>query len=69
VRDALFAKRELIERFVQENPAGLPADELAIAASWKHAIVGEFYVFRYLANYTVFLSSSKVAKAYGVLAV
>jgi hypothetical protein len=68
VRDGLFAKRELIDRFVQENPAELPADELAIVAGWKHALVGQFYIFRYLANYAVFLSSDKPVKAYGVLA-
>jgi len=69
VRDALFERRDLIDRFVQENPAGLSADELAIVTSWKHAVVGQFYVFRYLANYTVFLTSGgKPNKAYGVLA-
>lgn len=68
VRDALFTHRELLDQFVEENPARLSADDLAIVASWKHALVGNFYVFRYLANYTVFLSSSHSPnKAYGVL--
>jgi hypothetical protein len=36
--------------------------------AWKHAIVGEFYVFRYLTNYTIFLSSGgSPNKAYGIL--
>jgi hypothetical protein len=69
VRDALYKHRDLIDEFVQGNPAGLAADELAIVASWKHAVVGQFYIFRYLSNYTIFLSSSgKPNKAYGVLA-
>jgi hypothetical protein len=56
VRNALFAHRELIDQFVTENPADLAVDQLEIVASWKHAVVGKFYVYRYLAKYTVFLS-------------
>ena len=48
VRDALHAQPELIDQFVQENSAHLPAEELAIVAGWKHAVIGNFYVFRYL---------------------
>ena len=32
VRDALYAHPELIDQFVQENPAQLPAEELAVVA-------------------------------------
>jgi hypothetical protein len=68
VRDALFAHRELIDEFVKENPANLSSDQLEIVATWKHAVVGKFYVFRYLTKYTVFLSSGgSPNKAYGVL--
>jgi len=68
VRDALFAHRELIDEFVKENPAGLKADDLKVVAAWKHAVVGKFYIFRYLTKYTVFLSSGgSPNKAYGVL--
>ncbi len=48
IRDALFEHRELIDEFVAENPAQLKADDLEIVATWKHAVVGKFYVFRYL---------------------
>jgi hypothetical protein len=68
VRDALFAHRELIDEFVKENPAELSSDDLEIVAAWKHAVVGKFYVFRYLTKYTVFLTSGgSPNKAYGVL--
>ena len=41
---------------------------MEIVASWKHALVGRFYIFRYLAKYTVFLSAADSPnKAYGVL--
>jgi len=68
VRDALFEQRELIDEFVAGNPAGLSPEKLEIVGSWKHALRGEFYVFRYLKKYTVFLTtSSPPARAYGVL--
>ena len=68
VRGALYEHRELIDQFVAENPAGLSPEELEIVATWKHALVGKFYVFRYLAKYTVFLTASdKPCKAYAVL--
>jgi hypothetical protein len=56
VRDALFEHRELIDQFVAENPAGLSPEDLEIVASWKHALVGRFYIFRYLKKHTIFLS-------------
>lgn len=68
VRDALFLHRELLDRFVQEDPANLPADKLAIVAGWKHAVIGQFYIFRYLSKYAIFLSTDSPKKAYGVLA-
>ena len=68
VRDALHAQPELIDQFVQENPAQLPAEELAVVAGWKHAVIGDFYVFRYLKQYAVFLAAKAPMKAYGVLA-
>jgi hypothetical protein len=68
VRDALYAQPELIDQFVQENPAQFPAEDLAIVASWKHAVIGDFYVFRYLKQYAVFLKAEAPMKAYGVLA-
>jgi len=68
VRDTLFAHRELIDEFIKENQVNLKPDDLEIIASWKHAVVGKFYVFRYMANYAVFLTSGgSPNKAYGVL--
>src|SRR5208282_663186 len=68
VRDALNANLELIQSFVDENPAHLTADELDIVRSWRHLVHGKFYVFRELKKYTVFLSTTNPAIAYGVLA-
>jgi Domain of unknown function (DUF6398) len=68
VRDALNANLDLIKSFVDENPAQLSEDELDIVRSWRHLVAGKFYVFRELKKYTVFLSTTSPAIAYGVLA-
>ena len=68
IRDALVANVGLIEVFVAENPAQLSEDELEIVRSWRHMVAGRFCAFRELAKYTVFLSSSDPAIAYGVVA-
>jgi hypothetical protein len=68
VRDALNAHVDLIETFVGENPAPLSDDELDIVRSWRHLVHDKFYVFRELKKYTVFLTTTNPAIAYGVLA-
>ncbi len=68
VRDAFVENLDLIDVFVAENPAHFAEDELDIVRSWRHLVHGKFYVFRELAKYTVFLSTTDPAIAYGVLA-
>ncbi len=68
IRDALFAHRELIDDFVKDNPTNLKAEHLEIVVNWKRAVVGKFFVFRYLKKYAVFLTGDgSPKKAYGVL--
>lgn len=68
VRDAFSANVDLIQAFVDENPAHFSEGELDIIRSWRHLVTGRFYVFRELKKYTVFLSATDPAIAYGVLA-
>jgi hypothetical protein len=68
VRDAFLKHTDLIDAFVEENPAHLTADELDIVRSWRHLVHGKFYVFRQLKKYMVFLSTDQQPIAYGVLA-
>jgi Domain of unknown function (DUF6398) len=68
VRDAFLKHTDLMQSFVDENPAHLSDDELTIVRSWQHLVHGKFYIFRELKKYTVFLSSAEHPDAYGVLA-
>jgi Domain of unknown function (DUF6398) len=68
VRKALLDEMDLIQVFVDANPFDLTDGELEIVCSWQHQLFGKFFLFRYLKNYTVFLSTEEPAVAYGVLA-
>src|SRR6266404_2824022 len=68
VREAFLDEADLIEVFVDQNPAHFPDDEIDIVLSWRHQVAGDFYIIRELKEYTVFLSTDKQAIAYGVLA-
>lgn len=67
IRDALSTHIDLIASFVEHNPFQLAGDELEIVRSWRHLVAGNFYVFRELVKYTVFLSDGGPPIAYGVL--
>jgi hypothetical protein len=64
LRDALWKEDPLLDAFLAQNPAGLGAGDLALAASWKNRISGQFFIFRHLKKHSIFLKSSK---AYAVL--
>ena len=68
VRKAFLDNIDLIETFVDENPAKLGEDELEIVLSWRHHVSDTFYAFRQLKNYMVFLSSADPPVAFGVVA-
>lgn len=66
VRDALWEDDSLRETFITENPARLSQDDLALVESWRYRVADNFFIFRHLKKYTVFIDGSSPAKAYGV---
>ena len=67
VRNELYEDIQVIDSFVRENPFHFSSYELEIVRSWKHYLKGEFYLFRHLKKYTIFLTTSSPEVAYGVL--
>ncbi|MDH3605025.1 MAG: hypothetical protein OEU26_35965 [Candidatus Tectomicrobia bacterium] len=65
IRNAVYENAELIDAFIQENPAHLSADHLAIVAEWKRFAAGDFYIERFLKKYAVFIGSDD--RVYAVL--
>ena len=68
ITEAFLDEVDLIESFIDENPAKLNEDELEIVLSWRDHVSGTFYIFRQLKNYMVFLSSADPPVVYGVVA-
>ena len=67
LRDALWDHDDLRERFIADNPAQLSAADLAIVESWQYRVADSFSIVRSLQKYTIFLSHTAPAHAYGVL--
>lgn len=66
LRDAVWEDDSLREAFIKANPAKLSPADLNIVKSWDYRIADDFFIFRHLKKYTVFLSQGP-ARAYGVL--
>lgn len=67
IRDQLYKNLPLLDVYVNENPDGWGAAELAIIAAWRQAVRGTFIALRDLKSFTLFLDEHNPAKVYGVL--
>lgn len=67
IRTSLWEHDELREQFIAENPAKLSKEDLTLVDSWKHRVTGNFFIFRYLKKYNLFMTESSPAKVYAVL--
>lgn len=66
IRTALWKDRTILQRFVKENPYGLVAEDLSLAASWKHRVEGTFFVFRHLKRHSILIDESDSPRAFAV---
>lgn len=67
IREALWEDDSILEAFIADNPAALPASDLELVASWQQRIAGTLFIVRHLKNHSVFLTEGSPARAYGVL--
>ncbi len=67
LRDACYEKPQIFEQYLAANPDRLPAEELAIVASWRLRITGDFYIVRHLKACAVFMNAKEPTHLYGVL--
>jgi len=66
-RDHLLDNISLISDYIKENPDEFREKELGYITDWSGFIHNNFFIVRYLKNYTVFLIAGDSPKAYGVL--
>ncbi|MFZ3170173.1 MAG: hypothetical protein WA130_21385 [Candidatus Methanoperedens sp.] len=67
LHEKLFTNPELLDSFAAENPFSFTQEELEIIKSWKKFVKGKFLIVAHLKNYTIFLTTEKEQKAYGVI--
>ncbi len=67
LRDTLWEDDGLRKAFIAENPANLSQDDLTLVESWQHRVSGNFFIFRHLKKYTIFISGESPVRGYGVL--
>jgi len=68
LRNTLYneSTTDLIEDFVEQNPADLSEADLEQVAAWTDFVAGEFVVVRYRADEAIFLDWTESPKAYAV---
>jgi len=71
IRNHLYEEdtEQLIQEFIDENPADLSADELSLVEAWTDCQFGEFVVVRHFDDHAVFLDWGDPPQAFGVKAV
>ena len=62
VRDKLYQNPGIFDEFIQENTEKLLTEDISIIESWKGFIQSNFFVFRYLKKYTIFLTADEPYK-------
>lgn len=67
VRNTLFENINLMDEFIDENPHDFPMKELAIVSRWKKFDKDDFFIERYLKDYSIFISDENdVYAVYGL---
>jgi hypothetical protein len=69
IRDALWDSPELLQGFTATNPAGLPDEDMELAASWSRRVAGEFVIMRHLKKHSIFLLGEEQPTAFGVVGI
>jgi hypothetical protein len=67
LRDAFYKGTKILDGYLLENPDKLSSEELNLVAAWRFRVVDDFYIFRYLKKYTVFLTAKEPVRLYGVV--
>lgn len=71
IRETLYEEdtEQLIRDFVEENPANLSEDDLAVVETWTDYEFGDFLVVRHFDDHAVFLDWEESPRAFAVKAV
>lgn len=66
VRNALWENEAILNRFIEENPAQLPSEDLDILKTWKYHRQGNFIVYKVLKKHAIFINQDKANDIFAV---
>lgn len=64
--NAFCEKPSLLDDFLSENPNNMEEESLAIISEFRHFVKGDFFIYKYLKDYTVFIKDKNVYGVYGL---
>jgi len=67
VVQAFVGRLDLIDAFIEANPARLSREELEIISSWRHLVSGRFIALRQLKKHMILLACHGTPTAYGLV--
>jgi hypothetical protein len=66
VRNVLWEDETILNRFIKENPAQLPSEDLDILKTWKYHRQGNFIVYKVLKKHAIFINQDKANDIFAV---
>jgi hypothetical protein len=66
IRSKLWVNDSLLEAFTAQNPANLNHRDLDIVRSWKYRRHGDFYIFKHLKNFSIFIAAERKSEVFAV---
>ncbi len=66
IRDAVYENKDIFDQYISANPHKLSNEELEIVKKWKFFVEGEFYIFKFLKKYAVFIKGENVYGVHGI---
>lgn len=66
VRNALWDREDLIDRYIEQNPDNLSQDNLLSLSNWKHRRKGNFFIYKIQKTQTIFISQDHQPEVFSV---
>lgn len=66
LRDIVYKRKNIIDKFIKENPFNFEQEELNIIEAWKNQISGKFFVLKHCPEYTIVMGGTPT-KLYGIV--
>jgi len=69
VRDAMWKRQDLLDRYVRENPMGASEVELSLVRGFEHRVAGKFVLLKHLAKSSIFIGTTEPVRVFHVMGI